>query len=145
MHKLLLVILLVPCFCFGQDFNRPSIEAIKVSHSVYVQLKTYLEKVKGEPVMPEMFVHLPAYNILNRSERKFVDGIYFFVQGNHDNGTLFINLKGRATILPSDSPTDAIVAYGIFLKKNTIPESAQLKYLTAIADFLKFREANRNR
>jgi len=142
MKKLIIVLLLIPSLCVGQDFNRPAKESIKVSHPVFIQLKQYLEKYKGLPVMPEMFIHLPAYNILNRSERAFVDGIYFFVESAHDSGTLFINRKGKATILPSDTPTDAIAAYSAFLKKNNLPESTQITYMGAIAAFLKYRHQN---
>jgi hypothetical protein len=57
----------------------------------------------------------------------------------HDSGTLFINRKGKVTILPSDTPTDALVAYTAFLRKNSLPESTQLKYLSANAAFLTYR------
>lgn len=130
----------MPFLCFGQTFNRPAKEAIKVPHPIFVQLKHYIEKYENYPVVPEMFTYLPAYNILNRSEHNFVDGIYFFIKDEHDSGTLFINRKGKATILPSDTPTDAIAAYAAFLKNNGLPESTQIKYMAAIADFLKYRQ-----
>lgn len=132
-------LLLVPASCIGQSFNRPAKEAIKVPHAVFVQFKEYGEKKKGEPVIPDRFLYFPAFNLLNRKERTFVDGLYFFVANVHDSGTLFINRKGKVTILPSDTPTDALVAYAAFLRKNSLPEPTQLKYLSAIAAFLTYR------
>jgi hypothetical protein len=134
-----LSLLLVPSFCVGQSFNRPAKEAIKVPRAVFVQFKEYGEKQKGVPVIPDRFLYFPTFNLLNRQERTFVDGLYFFVADVHDSGTLFINRKGKVTILPSDTPTDALVAYAAFLRKNSLPEPTQLKYLSTIAAFLTYR------
>jgi hypothetical protein len=68
-------LLLVPAFCVGQSFNRPAKEAIKVPHAVFVQFKEYGKKQKGEPVIPDRFLYFPAFNLLNRQERTFVDGL----------------------------------------------------------------------
>lgn len=135
----LFYLLVVPSFCVGQSFNRPAKEAIKVPHAVFVQFKEYGEKHKGEPIVPDKFLYFPAFNLLNHQERTFVDGLYFFVASEHDSGTLFINRKGKVTILPSDTPTDALEAYTAFLQKNRLPESIQLKYLSTIAAFLTYR------
>jgi hypothetical protein len=135
----LFYLLVVPSFCVGQSFNRPAKEAIKVPSAVFAQFKAYGEKQQGQPAIPDRFLYFPAYNLLNQQERTFVDGIYFFVASEHDSGTLFINRKGKVTILPSDTPTDALGAYTAFLKKNSLPESIQLKYLSTIAAFLTYR------
>jgi hypothetical protein len=132
-------LLLGPFFCVGQSFNRPAKEAIKVPHAVFVLFKEYGEKQKGEPAIPERFLYFAAFNLLNQQERTFVEGLYFFVANEHDSGTLFINRKGKVTILPSETPTDALVAYAAFLRKNSLPEPTQLKYLSAIAAFLTYR------
>lgn len=142
MNKIFILLLLVPSLCFGQDFNRPAKEAVKLPHYAFVQVKEYFEKEKRQPVIPEMFLYFPAFNILNRSERTFVDGIYFFVNGAHDSGALLINRKGKVTIIPSDTPTDAVGAYTSFLRKNNLSEPTQIKYIAAIAAFLKYRHQN---
>jgi len=144
MNKAFLLLLFLPLLCAGQNFNRPAKEAIKLPHSAFIQIKEYLEKHEGQPVVPEMFLYFPTYNILNRTEHKFVDGIYYFVDSAHDSGTLLINMKGKVTILPSNTPVDAISAYANFLKNNNIPESTQISYLDVISHFLKFREINRD-
>lgn len=140
MKRLFLLLLLIPSLCVGQSFNRPAKEAIKLPHSVFMQIKEYLEKHEGEPVVPEKFLYYPTFNIQNRAERAFVDGIYFFVNGEHDSGTLLINRKGKVTILPSNTPISVIEAYATFLKKNSLPETTQISYLASITAFLKYRQ-----
>jgi len=133
----LFILLFVPTLCIGQSFNWPSKQAVKLPRSVILELTKYLEKHEGYPVMPAQFTQIPTFNILHPTQKEYVEGIYFFTYNEHDTGKLFINRKGKITILADESTAGMLLTYAAFLKQNSLPEITQIAYLSAISAFLK--------
>ncbi len=139
----LFLFLLGALFCTGQSFNWSIKDEVKVPRPVVLQLTAYLEKNENYPVMPEKFTHLPTFNVLHPSQRSFTDGIYFFFYGAHDTGRLFINRKGKITVLMNSSTAGILTTYSAYLKQNPLPEATELEYLSAISAFLKHQYKSR--
>lgn len=139
----LLFLMFSSLLCNGQSFNWPLKDEVKVPRPVVLQLTAYLEKEEDYPVMPEKFTHLPTFNVLHPSQRTFVDGIYFFYYNAHDTGRLFINRKGKVTVLKGGSILGILANYSTYLKQNPLPEITQIEYLSAISAFLKHQYKSR--
>ena len=139
----LLLLLLGPLLCNGQNFNRPLKEAVKVPRPVVLQLIAHLEKHENYPMMPERFTQLPTFNVLHPSKRDFTDGLYYFISSAHDTGNLFINGKGKVTVLVNSSTAGLLAAYSAYLKQNPLPEATEIEYLSAISAFLKHQYKSR--
>ena len=130
-------------FCNGQSFNWSLKETVKVPQPVILELTKYLEKHENYPVMPARFTQLPTFNVLHPTKRDFVDGIYFFFYNEHDTGRLFINRKGKITVLDNSSTSGILTAYTAYLKKSQLPENTEIEYLSAISAFLKHQYKSR--
>ena len=84
------------------------------------------------------YPYLPVYNVLAPKEKRFVDGVYCFIQSVHSSGEVFIYRKGKTTVLGSGSTLKLLTAYTTYLKRNPLPEAIQLDYLAAITAFAKY-------
>ncbi|MBD2770408.1 hypothetical protein IC235_21185 [Hymenobacter sp. BT664] len=138
-----LLLLLGPVLCNGQSFNRPLTEAVRMPRPAILQLIAHLEKHENYPVMPERFTQLPTFNVLHPSQRELTDGIYYFISSAHDTGNLFINRKGKITVLLNSSTAEILTAYSTYLKRNPLPEATEIAYLSAISAFLKHQYKSR--
>lgn len=144
MKTLTLVLLMFgPMFCNGQNFNWSLKDATRVPRPVTRELTKYLEKHENYPVVPERFTQLPTFNVLHPSQKNYTDGIYFFFYDAHDTGRLFINRKGKITILENGSTSGILTAYTTYLKQNPLPETTEIEYLSAISAFLKHQYKSR--
>jgi hypothetical protein len=124
----------------AQQFDFSMREAVKVPTPVVAQLCHYLEKRDGAPMtMGGKYLYVPVFNVLNRSQKQFTDGVYMFLSGSHDSGQLFINQKGKVIILRNGSVSEILSDYGSFLKHYPLPETKQLAYLSAIAAFMQYQ------
>jgi hypothetical protein len=135
--------LLGPALCNGQSFNWSLQDAIRVPRPVTSELIKYLEKHENYPVMPERFTQLPTFNVLHPSQKEYTDGMFFFFYDAHDTGRLFINRKGKITVLDNSSTSAILSSYTVFLKHNPVPEITKIEYLSAISAFLKHQYKSR--
>ncbi|WP_162910746.1 hypothetical protein [Hymenobacter oligotrophus] len=76
---------------------------------------------------------------MKRSEKRFVNGIYYFTHSSHDSGRLFIHHKGQIIFLRNDNTSNILTDYSSYLKKYAPSENTRIAYLSAIAAFMKFR------
>ena len=141
MKKLVLICLLLlpPWLSQAQTFAFAAKEAVKVPASTSLLIKQYIKSTDGVDLLKDQFSYIPVFNVLNRTEKQFKDGIYYFTWGSHDSGRLFINDKGKITFLGNSSTREILADYSAFLKQTTLPDSTQTSYLSAIAAFMKFR------
>ena len=124
----------------AQRFDFAAKEGVKIPTSVTAQLCHHLEKRDGAPMtLGGKYLNVPVYNVLNRSQKQFADGVYMFISNVHDSGQLFINQKGKVVILRNGSVPDILADYSSFLKQHQVPETKQLVYLSAIASFMQYR------
>jgi hypothetical protein len=144
----LLLLLYIPLSVHAQKsaaiqklgFDFAAKEAVKLPAPIIAQLCRYLEKRDAAPMtIGGKFLYVPVYNVLNRSQRQFIDGVYIFISSVHDSGQLFINHKGTITILRAESVPEILADYSSFLKQHKIIETTQLAYLSAIAAFMQYR------
>ena len=107
-------------------------------------IRQYIEKHDGVRLylFAGKYAAAPVFNVLQRSQKAFTDGVYFFTWGAHDSGRLFIQRKGKLTFLANASTAAILADYTAFLHQNTLPEATQLRYLGAIAAFMKYRYAD---
>jgi len=125
---------------WAQKFDFAAREAVKLPASVIAQLCHYYEVRDGVSMMiGGEYLYIPVFNVLHRSQRQFVDGVYMFVRSSHDSGQLFINHKGKVSILRNESVSAILADYNSFLKQYKLPETTQMDYLSAIASFMQFR------
>lgn len=137
-----LLLFLSPGLCSGQSFDFAAKEAVKIPTAVTVQIRQYIEKHDGINllVIKNQYQYVPVFNVLARSQKQFVDGIYYFTWGSHDSGRLFINQKGKLSFLRNGSTADILADYSNYLKQHPLlTETTQIAYLSAIAAFMKFR------
>lgn len=125
--------------CKGQSFNRSIKDQVKVPRSVVLQLTAFLKKHENYPVMPEMFTRFRVFNVLHPTQKNFTDGLYYFIYGSHDSGTLFINRKNKITVFKNGPTAEMLANYAAYLEQNHLAETTQLDYLAAIAAFMKYR------
>jgi hypothetical protein len=138
--KLLLICTLISLSAKAQRFNFASKEAISLPTPVIAQLCRYIEVRDGAPMtIGGKYLYVPVFNVLNRSQKQFTDGLYYFTANSHDSGQLFINQKGKLVILRNGSVSDILADYNNFLKQHKLPEIKQIAYLAAIAAFMQFR------
>lgn len=132
---------ITPWLCKAQTFNFAGKDAVKVPMAITVQVRQYIEKNDGINLrtIGDQYAYVPIFNVLNHSQKQFVDGVYYFTWGAHDSGRLFINQKGKITIFRNGHVSDIIDDYTLYLKQNALPESTRIVYLSAIAAFMKFR------
>ncbi|MBH8559177.1 hypothetical protein I7X13_14020 [Hymenobacter sp. BT442] len=124
----------------AQHFDFAAKEAVKLPASALAQLYQYIEKRDGSPMtIGETYVYVPVYNVLNRSQKQFTDGVYMFILNVHDSGQLFINQKGKVVILRNGSVPEILADYSGFLKQNKLPVTTQVSYLSAIAAFMQYQ------
>ncbi|WP_457065289.1 hypothetical protein [Hymenobacter sp. UYAg731] len=125
----------------AQRFDFAAKEAIKIPTPIELQIRHYIELHDGVnlKIFAGQYQYIPVFNVLNRSQKQFSDGIYFFTWGSHDSGRLLINQKGRIVILRNESVADITTDYNSFLKQHQLPKATQLAYLSAISAFMQFR------
>lgn len=140
-NLLVLLLVLAPWFCQAQTFAFAGNDAVQVPEAITVQIRQYIEKHDGINLKTfgNQYAYVPVFNVLNRSQKHFVDGIYYFNWGAHDSGRLFINKNGKILIFRNDYVSNILDDYTLYLKQNNLPESTQLAYLSAISAFMKFR------
>ncbi|MFD2788121.1 hypothetical protein [Hymenobacter rubripertinctus] len=141
---ILLLFAIAPLLSKAQSFDFAGKEAIKVPAAASLQVRNYIETHDGIPqeTINGQFAYVPIFNVLNRSQKQFVDGIYYFTWGAHDSGRLFINKSGALTMLSNNSTAEVLADYSAYLKQNSLPESTRIAYLSAIAAFLKFQQGD---
>jgi hypothetical protein len=140
----LLLLLLGAAPLQAQTFDFAATEALKVPEPTAVLIRQYIKKQDGVDLylFNGKYAAVPVFNVLQRSQKQFVDGLYFFTWGAHDSGRLLIHRKGKVTFLANASTVAILADYAAFLKQNPLPETAQITYLGAIAAFMKYRYAS---
>ena len=124
----------------AQRFDFAAKDAVKIPTPVVAQLCHYIEKRDGGPMtIGKTYVYVPVYNVLNRSQKHFTDGVYMFISDVHDSGQLFINQKGKVVILRNGSVPEILADYSGFLKQNKLPVPAQIAYLQAVSAFMQYQ------
>ena len=125
----------------AQRFDFAAKEAIKIPTPIELQIRHHIESHDGVnlKIFAGQYQYIPVFNVLNRSQKQFTDGIYFFTWGAHDSGRLLINQKGKVVILRNGSVADITTDYNSYLKQHQLPEALQIAYLSAIAAFMQFR------
>ncbi len=124
----------------AQRFDFAASEAVWMPKAAIAQICHYIEVEEGHPMtIGGKYAYVPVFNVLNRSQKLFTDGIYVFVRSAHSTGELFVNYKGKVIILESSSVVSVLHAYSSFLKLHRLPETTQLSYLSAIADYMQYR------
>jgi hypothetical protein len=124
----------------AQRFDFAAKEAVSVPKSAVAQICHYIEIEEGHPMTTGgKYLYVPVFNVLNRSQKQFTDGVYVFVRSIHSTGELFINYRGKVIILKNDSVPSVLAAYSNFLKHYHLPETKQLSYLSAIASYMQYR------
>ena len=124
----------------AQRFDFAAKEAVKIPAPVAAQLCRYIEKRDGTPMtLGGKYLYVPVFNVLNRSQKQFVDGVYMFSSSVHDSGQLFISCKDEIVILRNESVPEILADYSSFLKQHKLPETIQMAYLSAIAAFMQYR------
>jgi hypothetical protein len=138
----LLLFLLTAAPLHAQTFDFAGKEAVKLPEATAVLIRQYIEQHDGISLylFKGQYAYVPVFNVLQRAQKQFADGVYYFTWGAHDPGRLFIHRKGKLTFLANGSTTAILADYTTFLKQNPLPEPTQISYLGAIAAFLKFRQ-----
>jgi len=138
---LLMVLILGISTAQAQNFDFAAKEAVKIPTPIELQIRHYIESHDGInlKIFAGHYQYVPVFNVLNRSQKQFTDGVYFFTWGSHDSGRLFINQKGKVVILRNGSVADIATDYSSFLRQHRISEATQVVYLSAIAAFMQFR------
>lgn len=128
----------------AQTFDFAAKEALQVPESTAVEMRQYIKQHDGVDLylFTGKYASVPVFNVLQRSQKQFVDGLYFFTWGAHDSGRLLIHRQGKVTFLANASTGAVLADYAAFLKQNPLPETAQIRYLGAIAAFMKYRYAS---
>ncbi|GAB3244722.1 hypothetical protein GCM10027346_42620 [Hymenobacter seoulensis] len=141
----LLLLILLTSSVQAQSFDFAGKDAVKVPEASLKQIRQYVETHDGTSMAPigSQYPYVPVFNVLNRKEKQFTEGLYYFTTGSHDSGRLFIYRKGRITFLANGSIASILSNYTSYLKQYPLPESTQVAYLSAIAAFMKFRYADR--
>jgi hypothetical protein len=128
----------------AQTFDFAAKEAIRVPEATAVVMRQYIKKHDNVDlyIFNGKYASIPVYNVLQRSQKQFTDGLYFFTWGAHDSGRLLIHRKGKLTFLANESTAGILADYQAFLKQNPLPESTQISYLGGIAAFMKYHYAD---
>ena len=140
----LLLFLLCRAPLQAQTFDFAAKESIRVPEAIAVLIRQYIKQHDGVYlyVFKGQYASVPVFNVLQRSQKPFVDGLYFFTWGAHDSGRLLLHRKGKLTFLANESTAAILADYTAFLTRNPTPEATQINYLGAIAAFMKFRYAD---
>lgn len=141
---LLLLALLSGAPLQAQTFAFAAEEAIQVPEATAVVMRHYIKEHDGVDlyVFNGEYAFVPVFNVLQRSQKNFIDGLYLFTWGAHDSGRLLIHRKGKLTFLANESTAAILADYHAFLKQNSLPEPTQISYLGGIAAFMKHRYAD---
>lgn len=109
-------------------------ENVKVPKNVKDELVKYLYEYDG--VLGDN--RLAVYNIENKKDTKYKDGVYeFYHLGSNGPPSLFVNYKGRIKIFGTLFIDKFLAEYLEYIKSEKLPVELKLKYLRIIIPYIE--------